>query len=84
MSQLHDESFVLLQNTLFKYCDEGETGTVLIRTSGNKSCLVSLVDGQITACTLGRLKGLEAVLEIDKVGCVKASITKGIDLLSWG
>ena len=56
-----------LENSLFKYCRSGSTGTVFIATDSNKSCQIILIDGYITAASLGNLRGLDAVLELNKV-----------------
>jgi len=58
-------------NAILKHSQEGKTGTVLISTKNNKACQVILNNGEISAVIMGRLKGLEAVLEAKKVG-VKA------------
>lgn len=58
-------------NAVLKYCKEGKTGTILLSTNNNKACQVILTRGHIVAVTMGRIKGLEAVLAAKKIG-VKA------------
>jgi len=58
-------------DAVLKHCQKGKTGTILISTKNNKACQVVVNDGQISAVVMGRIKGLEAVLEAKKVG-VKA------------
>ena len=64
-----------LENCLFKYCDEFETGTVLIATNNNKSCQITIEKGQIIAASMGRSKGLEVARILLDDGVRRASFT---------
>ena len=70
-----DENF---ETHLFKHCKEGQTGTILIATNNNKSCQISLENGEIVAVTMGRVKGYEAASELAKGGIKKASFTQNM------
>ena len=69
-----------LNSNLFKHCAEGKTGTISIATNNNKSCQIVLKNGEILAVTMSRLKGLEAVKELLKVGIKRAALNQNLDL----
>jgi len=59
-----------LENSLFKYCRSGTTGTAFITTENNRSCQIVLTDGRITAASSGDKRGLGAVSELQEI-CIK-------------
>ncbi len=67
-----------LENSLFRYCRFGLSGTVFISTDTNKSCQIVLIDGHITAASLGDLRGLDAVLELNYIEINKFSFIKNM------
>lgn len=65
----------ILQDSLFKHCSEGDTGTIFISTLNNKSCQIVLANGEIKTASLARFKGIEAILEMKEVGIKAATYT---------
>lgn len=70
----------ILQDSLFKHCAQGDTGTVFISTANNKSCQIVITNGKIMAVSLARTKGFEAILEMEKVGIKAATYTEEMQL----
>lgn len=70
----------LLEDNLLKNCSELKSGTVLLSTNNNKSCQIVLKDGKITAVSMGRVKGIPAILEIKDAGLKGASFNERLQL----
>ena len=73
MSTSPENTLKILKESLFDHCDKGESGAVFITTTHKKSCQITIFKGQITAFSLGTLKGMDAVRELVNCGCAKAS-----------
>lgn len=71
----YDDSF---EANIFKHIKDGQTGTILIATKNNKSCQVTLENGEIIAVSMGRIKGYEAATELAKSGIKRASFTRNM------
>lgn len=73
--QNYDDSF---ETNIFKHINEGQTGTILIATKNNKSCQVTIKEGEIVAVSMGRFKGYEAATELSKGGIKRAAFNKNM------
>lgn len=76
-SQLNTQD-VSFQNCIYNYCENNETGTILIATNNNRSCQISIENGEVIAASLSRFKGYQVANELRKVGIRKASFTQGV------
>lgn len=71
---------VTIRNTLFKHCNDGDTGIVFIKTTNNKACKIFVTDGDVEAITMGKFSGPEAALELRKVGIEGSSYSERFNL----
>lgn len=71
----YDDSF---ETNIFKHIKDGQTGTILIATKNNKSCQVTLENGEIIAVSMGRVKGYEAANELATSGIKRAAFTRNM------
>ena len=67
-----------LENSLFKYCRSGSTGTVFITTENDRSCQIVLNNGNITAASLGDERGFEAIFELKDTSIKQYSFINGL------
>lgn len=70
----------VIRGTLFKHCNDGDTGIVFIKTKKNKACKIFLTDGEVEAISMGRLTGPEAALELRKQGVQGSSYSERFNL----
>ena len=71
---------VTIRNSLFKHCNDGDTGIVFIKTKNNKACKIFVTEGEVEAISMGRLSGPEAALELKKVGIQGSSYSERFNL----
>lgn len=69
-----------IRSSLFKHCTEGDSGIVFLTTKNNKACKIFLTEGEVQAVTLGKFTGVDAVLELEKVGLKGASFSDKFNL----
>lgn len=87
-SKLHNENLieedtkskVTIRNTVFKHCNDGDTGIVFIKTENNRACRVTITDGEIDAISMRNFTGIEAASEIMNVGIKGSSFSQIFDL----
>lgn len=75
-----NEQKVSLRSSLFKHCNDGDTGIVFIKTKNNKACKIFVTEGEVEAISMGRLSGPEAALELKKQGIQGASYSERFNL----
>ena len=49
---------------IFSHCMDNNTGTFFIATKNNRSCQISIHRGEVTAASMGRLKGDTVAVEV--------------------
>lgn len=74
------EKASLIRSTLFKHCNDGDTGIVFIKTKNNKACKIFVTEGEVEAISMGRLSGPEAALELKKQGIQGSSYSERFNL----
>jgi len=72
----------LLENNLFKPCEEGKSGVVFISTNNNRACQIIIENGSLIAANMKRLKlkGIDAIQELKKLGIRGASFNSGMKI----
>jgi len=71
----HDVSF---QSCIYNYCENKQTGTILIATNNNRSCQISIENGEVVAASSGRAKGYQVARDLLNDGVRSASFTEGV------
>jgi len=69
-----------IRETLFKHCNDGDTGIVFIKTKKNKACKIFVTEGEVEAVAMGRLSAEEAVIELQNQGVQGATYSERFDL----
>lgn len=68
-----DTQNISFESCIYKYCGSDQTGTILIATHNNKSCQISIENGDVIAASLGRSKGYQVAKELLNDGIRSAS-----------
>lgn len=76
----HETDTAAIRGTLFKHCNDGDTGIVFIKTKKNKACKIFVTEGQVEAISMGRLTGPEAALELRKQGVEGSTYSERFNL----
>lgn len=76
----NDTDLGAIRGTLFKHCNDGDTGIVFIKTKENKACKIFVTEGQVEAISMGRMTGPEAALELRKQGVEGSTYSERFDL----
>jgi len=71
-----------LEKNLFEPCIKGQSGVVFISTNNNLACQIVIEDGILKAANIARLKlkGMEAIQELKKIGIRGATFQYGLKL----
>jgi len=72
----YDDSF---QSFIYRHCKNEDTGTILLSTNDNKSCQISMENGDIVAASMARSKGYNVTTELLKTGIRRCSFNKNMD-----